>query len=82
MRKHRQLACAATLVAALAMAAPAAAAPQVDTSALRNAVTYDGIHEHLEALQALAVPFEGRRAHARDRHRWALELGRRTSSSG
>jgi len=59
MRKHRQLACAATLVAALAMSAPAAAAPQVDTSALRNAVTYDGIHEHLAALQALAVPFEG-----------------------
>ena len=58
MRKHRQLACAATLVAALAMSAPAAAAPQVDTSALRNAVTYDGIHEHLAALQALAVPFE------------------------
>src|SRR4029079_5517365 len=59
MRKHRQLACAATLVAALAMAAPAAAAPQVDTSALRNAVTYDGIHEHLAALQERAVPYEG-----------------------
>ena len=58
MRKHRQFACAATLVAALAMAAPAAAAPQVDTSALRNAVTYDGIHEHLAALQARAVPYE------------------------
>ena len=76
MRKHRQLACAATLVAALAIAAPAAAAPQVDTSALRNAVTYDGIHEHLAALQALAVPYEWRRAHAGDRHRRALELGR------
>ena len=64
MRKHRQLACAATLVAALAAAAPAAAAPQVDTSALREAVTYDGIYEHLTELQELAVPFEPGGAYA------------------
>ena len=50
MRKHRQLACAATLVAALAMAAPAQAAPPVDTTALREAVTVDGMTEHQAAL--------------------------------
>ncbi len=83
MRKHRQLACAATLVAALAMAAPAAAAPQVDTSALRNAVTYDGIHEHLAALQALAVPFEvggaPTRATGTDGHWNSVDVRRRAA---
>ena len=55
MRTHRRLASAAVVVAGLVAAAPATAAPQVDTSALRAAVTYDGLHDHLEALQAAAV---------------------------
>jgi hypothetical protein len=61
MLKHRPLACAAAVVASLALAGPAGAAPPVDTSALRDAVTVDGIREHLAALEAIADAnvFEG-----------------------
>jgi hypothetical protein len=55
------LACVVAVVASLAVAGPASAAPQVDTSALRDAVTVNGIREHLAALQAIANAnvFEG-----------------------
>ena len=82
MRKHRQLACAATLVAALAIAAPAAAAPQVDTSALRNAVTSTGSTSTWRRSQARAVPYEERRADAGHRHRSGTWTRSTTSSSG
>ena len=61
MLKHRPLACAVAVVASLVVAGPATAAPQVDTRALRDAVTVDGMREHLAALEAIAVanPFEG-----------------------
>ena len=61
MLKHRPLACVVAVVASLAVAGPASAAPQVDTSALRDAVTVNGIREHLAALQSIADAnvFEG-----------------------
>ena len=55
MSKHRHLAGVAVVVAGLVAAAPAAAAPQVDTSALRDAVTLEALHEHLQALEDAAV---------------------------
>ncbi|HYJ77396.1 MAG TPA: aminopeptidase, partial [Actinomycetes bacterium] len=39
---------------ALAVAAPAGAATQVDTSALRSAVTVAGIEEHQQVLEDIA----------------------------
>ena len=54
MFKHRHLACAVAVVASLAVASPASAAPQVDTSDLREAVTVSGITEHQAALEAIA----------------------------
>ena len=54
MFKHRHLACAVAVVASLAVAGPASAAPQVDTSDLREAVTVSGITEHQAALEAIA----------------------------
>ena len=61
MNKHRVLACAVAVGCSLAVAGPASAAPQVDTSDLRDAVTVSGIHEHLAALEAIADAnvFEG-----------------------
>ena len=61
MFKYRPLACALTVVVALALAGPASAAPPVDTAALREAVTVDGITEHQGALEAIANAnvFEG-----------------------
>ena len=61
MLKHRPLVCAATVVASLALASPASAAPQVDISDLREAVTVEGITEHQAALEAIANanPFNG-----------------------
>jgi len=61
MFKHRPLAVAVAFVAALAFAGPASAAPQVDTSALRDAVTVGGITEHMAALEEIANDnvFEG-----------------------
>ena len=46
----------------LATAGPAAAATPVDSSALRDAVTVDGIREHQMALQAAADANNGNRA--------------------
>lgn len=43
MLKHRPAVCAAAVIASLALAGTASAAPQVDTSAWREAVTEDGI---------------------------------------
>jgi Zn-dependent M28 family amino/carboxypeptidase len=45
-----------------AMAAPANAATPVDTAALRDAVTADGIQNHLAELQAIADANDGNRA--------------------
>jgi Zn-dependent M28 family amino/carboxypeptidase len=52
---------AVTLIALLAIAPLASAAPPVDTSALREAVTVSGITEHQAALEAIANDniFEG-----------------------
>ena len=38
----------------MVLAAPVTAAPPVDTSGLRDAVTVEGIREHLAALEAIA----------------------------
>jgi Zn-dependent M28 family amino/carboxypeptidase len=54
MIKHRPLVCAAAVVASLAVAGTASAAPQVDTSELRQAVTVAGITEHQAALEVIA----------------------------
>ena len=61
MFKHRPLACAMAAVVSLAFAGSASAAPPVDTTALRDAVTVDGITEHQAALEAIANAnvFEG-----------------------
>ena len=54
MRKHRPLACAAAVVGALAIAGPAIAAPPTNTKPLRDAVTVEGMREHLTALEGIA----------------------------
>jgi hypothetical protein len=62
MFKHRPLAWAVAVVASVAVAGPASAAPPVDTSALSEAVPVPGITEHQAALEAIANAnvFEGR----------------------
>ena len=57
----RAAAAAVAILVLLAVASLASAAPPTDTSALRNAVTVDGIMEHLAALEAIANAnvFEG-----------------------
>ncbi len=63
MRRTRVAIAAATATAtALSLAAPATADNGTDTSALRDAVTFDGINEHLEAFQAIADANGGNRA--------------------
>jgi Zn-dependent M28 family amino/carboxypeptidase len=61
MRKHLSLACALAVAGSLLITSPASAASNINTEPLRDAVTVDGIREHLEALQAIADanPFEG-----------------------
>ena len=61
MFKHRPLACAMAAAVSLALAGTASAAPPVDTTALRDAVTVGGITEHQAALEAIAEDniFEG-----------------------
>jgi hypothetical protein len=61
MAKLRPSACAAAFLCALTLAVPAQAAPPVDTSVLRDAVTVDGITDHMAALEAIANAnvFEG-----------------------
>jgi Zn-dependent M28 family amino/carboxypeptidase len=54
MFKHRPMACAVAVVATLGFAGSAAAAPQVDTSTLRDAVTVEGITEHMAAFEEIA----------------------------
>jgi opacity protein-like surface antigen len=51
-----------SVLAAAAMATPAIAASTTDTSALRNAVTVNGIMEHENALQDIADANDGTRA--------------------
>lgn len=50
----RLLACGVIMATAMAIGIPAAAAPPVDTGALRAAVTAGGIEEHMAALEAIA----------------------------
>ena len=61
MLKHKTLAAAVAVAGSLAVAGAATAAPPVDTSPLRNAVTVAGIMEHQGALEAIANAnvFEG-----------------------
>ena len=62
---HRRLiitGAASTLTAALLVTAPTNAAPANDTSALREAVTAEGVNNHLEELQAIADANGGTRA--------------------
>jgi Zn-dependent M28 family amino/carboxypeptidase len=61
MLRNRLLVGAFVVATATAVATPAVAAPALDTSVLRNAVTVEGITEHMAALEAIANanPFEG-----------------------
>ena len=62
MRSIRSFAGAATLFgAAVLVGLPASAAPPIDTEPLRDAVTVEGITEHMAELEAIADanPFEG-----------------------
>jgi Zn-dependent M28 family amino/carboxypeptidase len=54
MRKHWSLACALAIAGSLLITSPASAASNVNTKALRDAVTVDGMREHLEGLQKIA----------------------------
>ena len=55
------VAASAAVCATLAIAGPAQAAVVTDTSALRNAVTLEGVKGHLSALQAIATANGGNR---------------------
>ena len=61
MRKHLSLACALAVASSLLIMSPASAASNIDTEPLRDAVTVDGIREHLAALENIADDnvFEG-----------------------
>ena len=61
MLKHKALAAAVAVAGSLAVAGAATAAPPIDSSPLRDAVTVDGIMEHQAALEAIANanPTEG-----------------------
>ena len=61
MRKHRSLPWAAAVLGSLLVASSVSAAPPIDTSPLREAVTVSGIREHLAELEAIANAnvFEG-----------------------
>ena len=53
---------AAVLAGAAALAGTAQAAVTTDTTALRQAVTVEGVMDHLEAFQAIADANDGNRA--------------------
>jgi Zn-dependent M28 family amino/carboxypeptidase len=61
MQGKKHLVAALAVATSLAAAGAAAAAPPIDTSRLRTAVTVDGIMEHQAALEQIANenPFEG-----------------------
>src|SRR3954470_15835814 len=61
MLKHKALAAAVAVTGSLVVAGAATAAPPIDSSPLRNAVTVAGIMEHQAALEAIANAneFEG-----------------------
>ena len=61
MGKHRSLPIAAAVVTSLVVAGSASAGPQIDTEPLRDAVTVEGITEHMAALELIANAnvFEG-----------------------
>ena len=54
MIKQRLLATAGAAIAGLALAGPAQAATQTDTTPLREEVSAAGINEHQAALEAIA----------------------------
>ena len=60
MRKRSLIGACAVIITA-AMVSPASAGPEVDTEPLREAVTVEGITEHMAALEAIANAnvFEG-----------------------
>ncbi len=62
----------AAVCATLAIVGPAQAAVVTDTSALRNAVTVDGVKQHLAALQAIATANGGNRAAGTSGHAASL----------
>ena len=57
---------AATAVIALAATSPAYAAVPTDTSALRDAVTVEGVMSHLEEFQSIADVADDTRASGTD----------------
>jgi Zn-dependent M28 family amino/carboxypeptidase len=61
MRKRASFACALAVASSLLIASPAAAASNINTEPLRDAVTVNGIQEHLAALEKIANEneFEG-----------------------
>ena len=61
MRKHLSLACALAVASSLMITSPAAAATNIDTKPLRDAVTVGGIRDHLAELEKIAANnvFEG-----------------------
>jgi Zn-dependent M28 family amino/carboxypeptidase len=61
MRKRSSLICALAVAGSLLITSPASAATKIDTQPLRDAVTVQGIREHLAALNQIAIanPFEG-----------------------
>jgi Zn-dependent M28 family amino/carboxypeptidase len=61
MRKRASLACALAVASSLLITSPAAAASNIDTKPLRDAVTVSGIREHLAELEKIAKAnvFEG-----------------------
>src|SRR5688500_5187602 len=61
MRKHLSLACALAVAGSLLITSPASAAPNINTTPLRDAVTVEGINDHLVELDKIAQNnvFEG-----------------------
>ncbi|HEX5859228.1 MAG TPA: aminopeptidase, partial [Microbacterium sp.] len=66
----------ATLAGTLMLTGPAYAAVGVDTTALRDAVTVDGVIDHLEAFQAIADANGGNRAAGTPGHEASLDYVR------
>ena len=54
MKRRYSLVCATALIATGALVTSATAAPAVDTAPLREAVTVEGIMDHMAELEAIA----------------------------
>ena len=66
MRKQLSLACALAVASSLLITSPASAASNINTEPLRTAVTVEGIHEHLNALEAIADDNKSKLSHLID----------------